>query len=119
CERTALGGEAAQRPRIPLVAGDPNARLGDRRRAVETDAARPALPHGGLGEPENLLVCGWPAGFRMLVRPLDDLEVTALLPRALQHPHTAWRFGLTRRLPLVVVSLVFDSVFVDQAPSER
>jgi len=37
----------------------------------------------------------------------------------LQHPETAWRFGLTQRVSLVVVSLVFDSVFVHQASSER
>src|SRR5438445_9212450 len=70
------------------------------------------------------------AAVAQLMLVLDATIVNIALPSAqqalgfsnagvLQHPETAWRFGLTQRVSLVVVSLVFDSVFVHQASSER
>src|SRR6266508_1221224 len=72
-------------PRIAFIAGDADAGVDIWARSVEASAARPALAHGGLGEPEDLFVRRRAFRFRVLVGLLDNLKIAALLAWAVQH----------------------------------
>src|SRR5579859_6145068 len=71
-------------PGIAFVTGDTDTRLSVGTRSVQTSTTRPPLAHGGLREPEDLLVCGRALWIRVLVGLLHDLKVAALLARPVE-----------------------------------